>query len=86
MISEKKNENYFKQIFGDFMGIKVREKKKGSDEWWIYINYCGKRTAKKIGGDKQMAIAISSELEKRLILGELEMNGLISKLKATRSV
>ena len=34
------------------VGVKVKEKVKGSGEWWIFINHRGKRKAKKIGNEK----------------------------------
>ncbi len=36
------------------MGVRVREKEKGSGEWWVYVYRDRKRTAKKIG-DKRTA-------------------------------
>ena len=37
------------------MGVKVKERPKGSGPWWIFIDHQGKRKAKKIGGDKRLA-------------------------------
>ena len=37
------------------MGVRVREKVKGSGEWWIFIDHQGKRKAKKVGRDKRLA-------------------------------
>jgi integrase len=34
------------------MGVKVREKRKGSGEWWIFINHAGNRKAVKVGSKK----------------------------------
>ena len=34
------------------MGVKVRERPKGSGIYWILIDHHGKRKAKKIGTDK----------------------------------
>ena len=31
------------------MGVVVREKVKGSGEWWAFINHNGRRTSKKVG-------------------------------------
>ena len=31
------------------MGVKVREKVKGSGEWWVFINHQGRRKAKRVG-------------------------------------
>jgi integrase len=53
------------------MGVKVREKKKGSGEWWVFINYRNRRKAVKIG-PKKKAMARARELEDRIIRGEWE--------------
>ncbi len=47
--------------------ISVREKIKGSGCWWVFVNYEGKRTSKKIGskGDSQI---VAREIKKRLFL------------------
>jgi len=45
------------------MGVNVREKVKGSGEWWIFANYRGKRRAYKIGGDKEYAEMKAKALE-----------------------
>lgn len=34
------------------MGVKVREKPKGSGVWWIFINHHGRRKSKKVGSKK----------------------------------
>ncbi len=51
------------------MGVKVRERPKGSGEWWIFIDYQGKRKSKKIGRDKRLALEVAKRIEARLILG-----------------
>ena len=48
------------------MGVKVREKIKGSGIWWIFINHNGKRRAKKIGRNKWEANRIAREIERKL--------------------
>lgn len=48
------------------MGVKVREKKKGSGEWWIFINHNGHRTSRRIG-DRSTAIAIAKRLQAKLV-------------------
>ena len=50
------------------MGVKVREKDKGSGDWWIFINHKTKRKAIKIGRDKKVALAKAKQIEARLIL------------------
>jgi integrase len=52
------------------MGVKVREKVKGSSEWWIFINHHGKRMAKKIGS-KKVAQEAAKAIEAKLALGDL---------------
>jgi len=39
------------------MGVKVRERPKGSGMFWVFIDHQGKRKAKKIGKNKKLAIA-----------------------------
>ncbi|MBL6994182.1 tyrosine-type recombinase/integrase [Desulfobacula sp.] len=56
------------------MGVKVREKIKGSKEWWIFINHKGRRKAKKIGKDKKVALAVAKKLEAKLVLGETSLD------------
>jgi len=52
------------------MAVKVRERPKGSGEWWIFIDYRGKRKAKKIGKDKKLALEMARKIEAKLTLGE----------------
>jgi integrase len=52
------------------MAVIVREKVKGSGEWWIFINHKGKRRSKKIG-DKATANKVAKEVRERLAKGEL---------------
>ncbi|SLM29779.1 Integrase family protein [Desulfamplus magnetovallimortis] len=52
------------------MGAKVREKKKGSGEWWIFINHNGKRKAKKVGKDKRVALEVAKKIEAKIALGD----------------
>ena len=54
------------------MAVIVREKKKGSGEWWGFINHNGKRRSKKVG-DKRAANAVKREVEARLAKGDLGM-------------
>jgi len=64
------------------MGVTVKEKVKGSGEWWIFINHNGKRKAKKIGRDKRTATEAAKKIEAKLSLGDL---GLIDKKSPTLS-
>jgi integrase len=54
------------------MGVVVREKVRGSGEWWVFIAHQGYRKAKKIGG-KREASEIAKGLRKRLLDGELNV-------------
>jgi integrase len=54
------------------MAVTVREKVKGSGEWWIFINHQGKRRSKKIG-DKRAANNVAREVEARLAMGDMGM-------------
>ena len=47
------------------MAVIVREKKKGSGEYWVFINHNGKRRSKKVGS-KKAANAVKREVEARL--------------------
>ena len=55
------------------MAVKIRERPKGSGEWWIFANHRGTRKAKKIGKDKQLARETAKNIEARLILGDLDI-------------
>jgi len=55
------------------MGVKVREKIKGSGEWWVFINHHGRRKAKKIGKDKKVAEDIAKKIEAGLVLGKVNL-------------
>ena len=52
------------------MAVIVREKIKGSNEWWVFINHKGRRRSKKIG-DKATANKVAKEVRERLAKGEL---------------
>ena len=54
------------------MAVIVREKKKGSGEWWVFINHKGKRRSKKVGS-KKAANQVKREVESRLARGDLGM-------------
>jgi integrase len=51
------------------MGVRVREKKKGSSEWWVFVNHQGNRASKKVG-DKRTANAVKKQLEREIARGE----------------
>ena len=56
------------------MGVKVRERPKGSGDWWVFIDHQGDRKAKKIGRDKRLAIDVAKKIEAKLILGEMNLD------------
>ena len=56
------------------MGVKVREKPKGSGEYWIFINHQGKRKSKKIGRDKRLANEVAKKIAARLVLGDMDLS------------
>ena len=56
------------------MGVKVREKVKGSGEWWMFINHRGKRKAKKIGNDRTLAREVAKKVQAKLTLGEMDLD------------
>ena len=54
------------------MGVKVRERPKGSGVHWIFIDHKGKRKAKKVG-DKKTAIDAAKKIEAKLTLAEFDI-------------
>ena len=56
------------------MGVKVRERPKGSGDWWVFIDHQGDRKAKKIGRDKRLAVDVAKKIEAKLILGEMNLD------------
>ena len=53
------------------MGVRVRERPKGSGIYWIFIDHQGKRKAKKMGRDKRLAQEAAKKIEAKLILGQM---------------
>jgi len=51
------------------MGVRVREKSKGSGVWWIFVHDRGQRTSRKVGA-KKAAQEVAKKIEARLTLGE----------------
>src|SRR5439155_11985093 len=51
------------------MGVKVREKPKGSGVYWIFINQDKKRTSRRVGS-KDAAEKVRKTIEAKLTLGE----------------
>jgi integrase len=56
------------------MAVKVRERPKGSGDWWIFIDHNGKRKSKKIGRNKKAANEIAKKIEAKLVLGALDLS------------
>jgi integrase len=56
------------------MAVKVRERPKGSGDWWIFIDHLGKRKSKKIGRDKRVANQVAKKIEAKLVLGDLDLS------------
>ena len=55
------------------MGVKVREKVKGSGIWWLFIDHKGRRKAKRVGVGKEgqrAAKAAAERIQVRLALGD----------------
>jgi integrase len=50
------------------MGVKVREKVKGSDVWWVFVNHNGERTSTLVGSEKA-ALRTKEDFEHKLALG-----------------
>ncbi len=50
------------------MGVKVRERPKGSGVWWIFVDHKGTRKAKKIGKDRKLAEKVKDVMEANLKL------------------
>jgi len=51
------------------MGVRIREKKKGSGVWWLFINHKGRRASRKVGS-LEAAQAVKQQIEARLVLGQ----------------
>lgn len=51
------------------MGVKIRERRPG--EWWIYIDFRGKRKALKVGRSEKAAVKAAADLEQKLSTGKL---------------
>lgn len=56
------------------MAVSVREKIKGSGEYWIFIAHKGSRRSKKIGKDKRAAQQIARKIEVRLAIGDFSLS------------
>ena len=54
------------------MAVRVREKDKGSGEWWVFVAHRGQRKAKKVG-DKRTADKVAAEIRRQLALGDFKL-------------
>jgi integrase len=54
------------------MGVRVREKPKGSKIYWVFVNHGGHRKAKRIG-DRKAAELVKIKLQARLAEGDLSV-------------
>lgn len=52
------------------MGVKVREKIKGSGDWYVYINHNGERTARR-AGTKPLARQLAENIQRKILLGDM---------------
>ena len=62
------------------MGVKVREKPKGSGVYWVFINHGGVRKSKKIGKDKKLAHDVARNLDAKLTLKDFDMEAFNNKV------
>ncbi len=51
------------------MGVKVRQKVKGSGVYWVFINHHGKRVSRQVGS-KSAAQKVAKQIQAKLTLGE----------------
>ena len=61
------------------MGVKIREKPKGSGVYWVFISHNGIRKSKKIGNDADIAHEVAEKIKARLLLGELKVEKINQK-------
>ena len=57
---------------GETMGVTVREKVKGSGDWWVFVAWHNRRTSRRIG-DRRAAERVASQLRARLQLGDVSL-------------
>ena len=62
------------------MGVKVREKPKGSGVYWIFINNGGTRKSKKVGKDRKLANLLAKKLEAKMTLKDFDMEAFNRKV------
>jgi integrase len=55
------------------MGAKVREKPKGSGNYWVFVHHKGKRTSKKVGRDLKKAMEAAEKINAKLTLADFDI-------------
>ncbi|MFC1831156.1 tyrosine-type recombinase/integrase [Thermodesulfobacteriota bacterium] len=60
------------------MSVNVREKRKGSGVWWIFINHAGQRRSKQIG-PKAEAVKLADIIRGKLAAGDIGIDGISVK-------
>jgi integrase len=68
------------------MGVRIREKPKGSGEWYVFINHQGKRKSKKIGRDEKLAREVAEKIKAKLVLNELDVEKINKKSETFKGV
>jgi len=66
------------------MGVIVKEKEKGSGEWWIFVFYNGLKKTKKIGKDKKLALEVAEKIKKRFVSNGKFKKSFINRLREKR--
>lgn len=61
------------------MGVRVRERPKGSGQWWVFMSHAGKRKAKKVGTDKARAEEVAEKIRAKIVLGDLNIEKLSNR-------
>jgi integrase len=67
------------------MGVKVREKPKGSGVWWVFITHSTIRKSKRIG-DKKTAEKVAEKIKAKLVLGELNVERINESLPTLKEL
>ena len=55
------------------MRVSIREKPKGSGEWWVFIAHHGKRKSKRIGKNEKLARDVARKIEAKLVLSDFDI-------------
>src|SRR5438876_7874867 len=54
------------------MGVKIRKR---GGKWYVFVNYHGRRKAKCVGSNRQLAEQVKRQLEAKLALGDVGFLG-----------